>query len=267
MEGDVSGLSKQLSAKLGIMFASLALILSIFAMLMQGGSVAWFAENDKATANGMAIEIDGPPDIIGDIEIFPIYSIALSGNEDQGNYNIYTFSATKIEDPALMKLGVFSPLDAKRQILIRIPLAEGVSSVRVVAESTSSSYMVEDEETLIYKENNPLSSVVEFYAVSNVEKSGDYYVIPGQNADRFHRFASITEQEGEVEASFSPTIDLYSTQSGDDDAVFIIVDYYEESINYVLDFVNALIMENKTDVTAGDNLEFISDFKITVYGK
>lgn len=50
-------MTKILSMKLSIILVSLVLLLSIIALLLTGGSTAWFAENDTVEAQGMSISV------------------------------------------------------------------------------------------------------------------------------------------------------------------------------------------------------------------
>lgn len=249
-----------LSSKFTMFFISLALVLSMFAMLLLNGSTAWFAENDRVLADGMQVKVNSPTKLVESVQYFPISSIALSGN-----YNIYTFSVDdEIKEPGKRKLGVFSTLEAERQLLIKINLADGVNSVKISAESEADSYIIQNQNTVINTNGNSLSSVIEFYCISDIEEENRNYIISGEDiAASVTRFAE--EQPGEIPFVFSDEIDLYSTDEGEDDnSIFIILDYYELSVEYVTEHVNRLITDKSTDIESGKNVEFVCDFKIVV---
>lgn len=254
-------MKKRVEARVGIIFISLTLILSIFAFMLLNGSVAWFAENRDIDASNMSVQVKSPAQIIDSVEYYPISSISLSGNN-----NIYTFSSTPIDESETKSLGTFSTLVAERQLLIKINLKAEATGARVIASSYADSYIVKNEDTIINKDGNSLSSVVEFYSIANVEETSEGYVISsGDIQDSVSRFSDIDAEYGSIPASFSAETDIYSTPTGQtDEAIFIIVDYYEESVEYVMDYVNNLIMDSSTDVVAGEKINFICDFEILV---
>ena len=166
-------MKKYFSSKIGIFLSSSTLILSIFALLLLNGSTAWFAENDRVTADGMHVKVSSPDNLVESVQYFPISSITLSEN-----YNIYTFSLEdEITDTTQIKLGTFSTLESERQLLIKINLSQEVDSVIVSAEAEAESYIIEAEDTIINMKGNPLSSVIEFYCVSDIEEENGCYVI------------------------------------------------------------------------------------------
>ena len=54
-----------------MMLIGLVLALSIFAMGVLGNEgLGWFASNDKVTANGMGISVDGEFDVVKSVEYY-----------------------------------------------------------------------------------------------------------------------------------------------------------------------------------------------------
>ena len=258
-------MNNHLNEKIGLFLISFVLILSLLALMIFNNGVAWFAENNDVDANNASINVNSPGKLIESVEYYPISSISLSGNN-----NIYTFSASQIPKDQPKMLGTFSALVANRQMLIKINLKQGVTGARVIAESRNTSYIVKNKDTVINKNGNPLSSVVEFYSISNVTETQDEgYVISGNDIKgSVKRFSDIDSSYGQIPASFSPEIEVYSTPTGNiDNSIFIIVDYYEESLEYVMDFVSGLIADQKTDVVAGETVNFVCDFELTVVAK
>lgn len=245
-----------------MMLIGLVLVLSIFALGVLGNEgLGWFASNDKVTADDMSITVNGEFDIVKSVEYFAIESVSLDGV-----INIYTFK-DQLAEGAPKSLGQFSTLVAERQILIKITLNDNVGAVRVTAESAVSEYIA-DETPTVSKTGNSLSSVVEFYSISGKyvtcdEESVEYVV----SSDHFHegsasRFSTVTVGENGVSTSFDQIISLYATEDGtDEDVIYIVVDYYEDAAEHVIDIANELI-------DFGEDLEkiitFAPDFKITV---
>lgn len=57
------------------MLVALTLILSIFAMLLLNGSVAWFAENDSVTAGGFNVRVNSGMPITASLKSYPVTEI------------------------------------------------------------------------------------------------------------------------------------------------------------------------------------------------
>ena len=254
-------MKNHLEARISLIFISLVLILSIGALMLLNGSVAWFAENKDLDAHGMSVNVMSPDLIVDSVEYYPISSISLSGD-----HNVYTFSSVPIAENEKKVLGTFSTLVAERQLLVKINLKPGATGARVVGCSYADSYIIQNEDTVINKDGNSLSSVVDFYSISDVEKTSEGYVISGESIkDSVARFSNVGGSYGNTTASFSPEIDIYSTPQGQtDNAIFIIIDYYEDSVNYVMDHVSNLMIDGSTDVVSGETINFICDFEILV---
>lgn len=252
------------SSKIGIIFITLFLILSLFAFSLLNGSTAWFAENKELDANNMSVQVKSLSGIVDSFEYYPISSISLSESN-----NIYTFSSAKIPENEVKSLGTFSTLVAERQLLVKINLKAGVTGARVVASSYADSYVIKDADTIINKNGNSLSSVVEFYSIANVAETNEGYVISSESIQSsVARFSDIDSEYGSIPASFSPEVDIYSTPAGQtDNAIFIVIDYYEKSIEYVMDHVSNLMIDGSTDVVPGEQINFICDFEIVVFEK
>ena len=52
-------MNKLYRAKIGIAFTALALIFSIFGLLLLNGSTAWYSQNDTVKANGIGVKLQG----------------------------------------------------------------------------------------------------------------------------------------------------------------------------------------------------------------
>lgn len=247
-----------LNSKITIVLTALALILAIMAFAFTNGSTAWFAESKNVDAGGMAVMVNSDG-IVDRVDFYPISSISFSGSNHE-----YTFSSTPIEDPANRKIGAFSPIVAERQILVKITLKEGVAAASVRAVAESQDYIANTNE--ISKEGNPLSSVVEFYAISDIVEENNSYVISSEDILNVpSRFVTISEQNRETVCEFASEIFIYTTAQGDtDNTIFVLVDYYEDAVDRVIDCVNRLIAEGESDAVMGENIGFVCDFKLHV---
>ena len=250
-----------------MMLIGLVLTLSIFAMGVLGNEgLGWFASNDRVTANDMGITVNGESDIVKSVEYFKIESISL---DSTSKYNIYTFKDDVTNNAEERKLDTFSTLVAERQLLIKITLQDGVGAVRVTAASSATEYIA-DATPDISIENNSLSSVVEFYSISGAEVSisGDSYVISSQNFQGTpSRFSEITPNGNTVTTSFTQYIPVYETEgNADEDVIYIIVDYYEDAAEHVMDTASMLVTNGMLDFGEDENkiIGFIPDFTISV---
>ena len=254
-----------LESKIRIIFATLLIILTSVAFLLMNGSVAWFADNDEVDAAGMSVSVNAVPGTVIEVNYYEISSIALSGGE-----NIYTFSKTPIADVADRHLKEYSPIVAERQMLVKITLADTLDAATVRAVTDTTDYVIEDQDDPeVNQANNPLSSVIAFYALSDVQETSAGYVVSSENFQNHTatHFVTVEEQDGKTQASFDDNdILIYETPEGDtDNTIFIMLDYYEASIGYVLSVVNHLMMiGGKTDIQPGENVQFVCDFEIVV---
>lgn len=57
-------MNKLYSAKIGIAFAALALVFSIFGLMLLNGSVAWFSNNKQVSADGFSVNVNSSPNLI-----------------------------------------------------------------------------------------------------------------------------------------------------------------------------------------------------------
>lgn len=81
-------MKKHIDARLGIIFISLTLILSIFALLLLNGSVAWFAENKDIDAGAMMVTVKSDIEVSATLESHPVTEI---------NGSAYTIPSREIE--------------------------------------------------------------------------------------------------------------------------------------------------------------------------
>ena len=242
-------------AKAQFIIAGIALVFSIFALfVINNNGLAWFSENDKATATGMNISVVDPKGLVASVEYFNISDITLIGE-----INSYHFDTTPDDDA---NLGVYSVLSSKRQLLIKVTLSDNVDAVTINAASSSSRYPVYDGAVMNTKNSPGLSSVVQLCVINSLNAvNGEYVVTDSGMASGMKRFATINS-DGTLD-SYSQDIPLYSTASGaDDNVLFIFVDYYEDSIDYVLSYINYLIMGGDTDYQSGSEIPFNCDFTI-----
>lgn len=69
------GVIKELNSRFGIILVSLALIFSVFALIILNGSVAWLADNDTAVAEGFHVKAKPTVDVSAELKSFPVSEI------------------------------------------------------------------------------------------------------------------------------------------------------------------------------------------------
>ena len=77
-------MKKQVNAQIGIVFASLTLILGIFALFLLNGSAAWFASSNTVDANGFTVKVDTDNLVTATLKSYPITDI----NEETRAYTV-----------------------------------------------------------------------------------------------------------------------------------------------------------------------------------
>ena len=252
---------KLIHSRASVLLVALTLILSIFAFCLLNGSVAWYANNDKVSGRNMNVEVKTKTDdeLVKGIDFYSISSVTLSGDN-----NIYTFNPTAIAENDSKTLGAYSSIVAERQLLIKITLNKDFTRARVDAATETEQYVV-DSISSMTQLTNPLSSVVEFYAVNAVTTTDDgAYVVSSADMNSAERFAILTEQSGNTVTDFDKDISLgYISATEHDHAIFVMIDYYEDSIKYVLESVLNSSDQN-TSIKLNTDLGFVCDFTLIV---
>ena len=247
---------KLIQSRVGVISVAFTLIISILALLLLNGGVAWFSNNSDVSAGDMSIKLNSNNGVVAKLEFFAISSVTLSGGD-----NIYAFSDTPMDENAIKALGTYSTIGAERQLLIKITLKPGITTANISATSTSSLHIVENKSYTPKQNGNPLSSVVEIYKVENISLGGGLYTVSSANIGTAKRFANMTEREEKPYADFSPTISFGTVAADSQNAIYLMVDYYAESMEYLLAYVRGLMLN---DISMFDNLGFVCDFEINV---
>ncbi len=263
---------KLLRAKLATVVAAFSLAFSIFAFgAINQGSVAWFASYREVKGSGLSIQLRDVEGVVEKTEYFAVTAVSLveetvtdaDGNEKTVTHNKYTFDvSTPLSNPALAR---YSPLEPLRQVLVKITLKENSVASTLTAMTSASAYpsFVQDSTS---DGNFSLSSVVEFYAVvsgtANVTDDGSTCVIDADEEARFGHFTTMTANDQGVitGASLGTTsLDLCSTPYSAE-AIYIIIDYYEDSADYFVEQVNDKNIAGDKVEDGIDIVSFLCDF-------
>ena len=258
MKSQKSASRRLLSSALSFLLISSFLFISLMAFAGMNKSAAWFASVKEVTGEGMSVSVEAPESYISEVEYFTIERITLS--EGKNNYHF------DMNAPAPSgTLGTYSALSGERQLLVKITLPDSVDRVSLIAQSASQRYPVYNGAKITKDTPVGLSSVVKIHVLdgNHIDETDGEYVVYGSDLDDPKSFATVSSDGNSV--TYSQNIDLYSTPNGNNDnELYIFIDYDEESMDLLLNYVNNLIMSGLTDYVSGDVVSFVGDFVIHV---
>ena len=267
MSNQKSASKRLFASTISFVVISAFLFISLVACSGMNKSEAWFSKLREVSAEGMSISVSAPENY--NIEYFQIKSISLS--DEKNNYH---FDASAPSDSG--QLQTYSALSGERQLLIKISNLDSTNAVTISAQSSSQTYPVYDGAEISSQTPLGLSSVVKIYVLDSESVDlvdGEYVVysddlIDDEKKDKAKTFASQNTGSNSENVPYllDSNIELYSSPAGNSDSeLYIFIDYYEESMDCVLDYVNHLMMiSNGTDYKSGDEIQFTGDFIINI---
>ncbi len=258
-------------AKLYTILAVFLLILSVFVFLSLNNSAAWFSLNNKTTANGMLVQMSDEDSVVQDVKYYKIADIRLKQDENDTTkyHNEYIFQE-KITEPTLPYLSAIDPM---RQVLIKIKLKEGKTSVSVRAKTNDATA---GYPTTFTRNTNNASSIIQFQTVAKNAVVGDeaqgYEILATESfLDTTQSFAEVSSAEQDGTVAINKTLKndlmLYTTPEGQaDNEIFIVLDYYEPSTTFIIDEMNnGRITEGEGKIHEGKvYIPFQCDFSIII---
>ncbi len=258
--------NKLFKAKMATAFSALILLVSFVALfLVNNGTLAWFSLNKSTGVKGLEIDFQ---DSYGKLASAPEYFIISAVKLDSSTReNIYEFSSTPVANKSEIKLETLSPIVAERQLLIKLKLNDAATTISIVAETTAEKYITNMTSPLAKADGNPLSSIIQFQVVTDITSSNGMYTIKASELSEAVHFADVNLSGTTLTVGdFARSIDVYSTAENDtDNEIFILLDYYETSADYVLEYVNNLLLSQTpdnplTEIQTGENVNFVCDF-------
>ena len=134
-------MKKIFDARLGIIFISLVLILSIFALMILNGSTAWFAENKDVGAQGFTVTVDSDIQVSATLQSFPITAIngdIYTISRETESYMLPEHDPNSISYSEYKKaLAVIITVDAHSDSVISMDLISGALSDTVITPALS----------------------------------------------------------------------------------------------------------------------------------
>ena len=236
-----------------IISATLMCIFSLFITFT--GTIAWFTAVRETNNNVDDFGVKDLGEHVNNIEFH-----AFEGEITQNGNTYYTFSTSPSGSVSIvdgvatqtgsMNMGTFSIDNPHHPILILFELKD--SGEINFGASTNSNYMASNSYTL-QASNNPLSSIVEFYRFTYSSTSSDatslssrtinvggtnYYSLKTNEFVRGTNSISFPEinNNGDYTGNFRSEIVLYNGVSNGLSYVGIVIDYYQESLEYVYSY-------------------------------
>ncbi len=128
--------------KVTVIITAFALVAGLLTLFTLNGSLAWFAANKKAAANGISISAAGPEECVKQVEFFAIEETLinedLTGSEaasvDKNRYK-FLIRESNLESIAL---GTYSIINNKMQVLIKVTFTDGFAADTVDIRAISS---------------------------------------------------------------------------------------------------------------------------------
>ena len=251
----IKKMSEKFSAELKLIGTGVMLVIALLAFLNINGTLGWFASSDEVSANDMSVKISSSPGVVKSVDYFEIADVSFVNG-----HNVYSFSADPAEGE--LTLPTYSVLNAKRQVLVKITLNEGVDSVSLEA-ITDATEFINDENVSVT--GNSLSSVVLLRMVTSDQiVMNDEVISISEDQTQEYHFTTVEQNGNVLTPTFSPDpIDLGTVTTP---AIFIIIDYYDAAAQLATEIINHNMSSLDHDELIANNMEvgFVCDFKINV---
>ncbi len=255
-------------AKWSVALSMLFLLLSILGYFSLSGSLGWFAANKQVQGNGMQIAFSDENNKIdiAQIKYYPIDHIELDTTvSDATKRNVYHFSTTAIADEGERVLGTLSAIVAERQLLLELPVKEGVTSLSVAAKSDAQDYLLNTLGAgVIPMTGNSISSIIQFQTVSVLTTQDNRFVLHSKDLPTGTTFVDATQKDGAGKYSFTQQVGLPQadfTKTGN--KLYILLDYYELSAELVRDTASMNHLNAGGDISETP-IQFICDFTFVI---
>lgn len=247
---------KQIHLKISIMLVALTLILSIFAMLLLNGSVAWFAENDRVTAGGFNVRVNSGMSITASLKSYPITDIDYSGGIYTASFDAESYTLPT-EDP-----NGISYSEYKKALAIMITLtAADERTVKIKFTSPSGIETIDDVENKI---SNCIS--ISTARISEVDGKPTFTKIADTEASFVTINNGVASKVNEIEL----TLDNPNVSVGKNDFYFILEYKYSKENKYeLISYIGELVMSNQANIPlleANENqIHYHHDVEFEVY--
>ena len=251
-------------------------IFSLFVCIT--GAFAWFVGNLKENANATLMEVESTSGILVSVSTHRLVRNASTDNQ-------YAFSTTPVQNEMVIdwpsgtpsayvstELDRYNPLEVHNPVLVLFTFKDNVPDwqISINAQSTSSEFVG----YITDKDDNPLSSVVEFRSIgfsTTPTISNNNYIISTSALSASTHFVNITTDEAGY-----PTVDpnngfvasqTFYQGSGNSTTKYvgIILDYYEPAMSYLfaVNLGNPLFEMDMSDEDVGV-INFNCDWSMTI---
>ena len=274
-------MSKIAEAKLRIISAAVALVITLVALFTVNDTFAWFATNEAVDAGGMEISVKNTG-VFEEVNYYRVTDISIFTDTDGTKHNIYNFSYSpeaidtteRTDFTTPVRMHPYSDLSGNCQVLIEV-VAPSTEAIRLMVQTLTTEYLGNTISAAITAgrydidvTNLPLTSVVKYALIDSVEvdSTNQMLVVHEHEIYEHERYFISFDTNGKG-AFNNPGADGFIVTPNSDRKFYILVDY---DVKAVAD-INAKILEYAAKAVAADatfddivigktNLLFAADF-------
>ncbi len=211
---------------------------------------AWYSANDKAEAGGVNSGIAGDTLLIESVKYYKIADVENISDSNGDGVNFKIGDTYMVSSTSTLKMPSYDTLsETPTQILMEVVLEKSCNISSFNVQTTSNSYL-----NILEESNNPLSSIISFYYLDNLDEinSSTYY-------SAYNRQAFVTLNDSNP--TFTKNISFIKNKDNVK-CIYILLAYYEESIENI--YTNNL----GSDVLTKDvDISYTCDFKFFLSGE
>lgn len=242
-------------SKFGTIIASTGVVVFTLAAAFSG-TYAWFQATRTTSSNTGEFRINNIGDCVTSIEFHRFDSIRTIDQVEYFAFSSSEFGSVTINNnravyTSSLEMEEYSTDDAHHPILILISLKNSGNAnfrARRTNNDVDYDYMASEEYTLEERENNTLSSVVEFFSftyASDGETSlasrtrNGYYTLPVSDFERDPKDAKAFPEfnnDGDYTGNFRSQVSIYNGPTEGYTHIGIVVDYFAESLEYIFSY-------------------------------
>jgi hypothetical protein len=217
-------MSKLYRAKIGIAFTALALIFSIFGLLLLNGSTAWYSQNDIVKANGIGVKLQGSAGVTASLKSYAVPEI----DSETGEY-IFDTTEEVYELPTHDPNSI-SYLDREKALVIELTVTSENSQkidIKLSASSAADTIngIIVDGKTYV---NNYISNCIKIRN-STLSTTANTHVIPeADSASKKH-----IEINGETASKVAEIPLLTVTVPAGTSKYYFIIEYDSELLSHI----------------------------------
>lgn len=244
-------------SKIGTIVASTGVAIFTLAATFSG-TFAWFQATRTGSTNANEFRINNIGDCVAAIEFHQFDSIQTINGVDYFAFNSSQSGSVTINNNQAiytiqggLEMEEYSTDDPHHPILILLTIKDsGNATIRARRSNNNVDYdyMASEEYELEERENNTLSSVVEFFAFTYATEGetslasrtrNGYYTLPVSDFERdtedAKAFAEF-DDDGDYSGNFRSQVAIYNGPTAGYSYIGIVIDYFAESLEYIFSY-------------------------------